>query len=157
MLFVGHYPGWRSQERFRTPLAARAAAAAGQVAAAASRHPHLAPRRSSCPTGDMTRGGRNRRGSSRGGEALASPSAGPAVPQPAPLSDVSNSARPATALAALKSPAAAPVAAAARAAALPPPLPGLEDEEGMPAKPRGRLPVAQEAFQGFGDALGCLR
>ncbi|PRW56525.1 hypothetical protein C2E21_4466 [Chlorella sorokiniana] len=102
----------------------------------------------------MTRGGRGRRGS-RAGEAPAA-ATGPAAALQAPLSDVSNSARP-TAAPALKSPAAATRAAPpSLAATVPLPLPGLE-VEGLPAEPRGRLPVAEQTFEAFGDALGCLR
>lgn len=155
MWLVGGVPGCRSHRQHAVPSRMPLGAPPpldrwAQLRPAARIWP---PRRSFLP--HMTRGGRSRRGSSRGGEAPpAGPSAGPAA-QPTPLGDVSNSARPAAARAAHKPPTAA--AAARAAAVLPPPLPGLEDEEGVPAEPRGRLPVAQEDFEGFGDVLGCLR
>ncbi len=77
------------------------------------------------------------------------PSGGPAAARSTPLGDVSNI-RAANAAAQPKPARCRAAAAAADATAVPP---GLEE----PAKPRGRLPVAEEAFEAFGDALGCLR
>ena len=97
--------------------------------------------------------GRGHRGSRVGQSKVA-----PAGPAPAPLRDASNQARaqgPAAAALKLAAPA-APAAAAAAAAAAEPELPGLADD-GLPLGPCGRLPVAEEAFAAFGDALGCLR